>query len=150
MENGPEPQTHALVVTDLFRRQLEESGLTGLSFCPVIKRHIFFMEWETWVLTQTAPPAEIETTSPVAYFPQRPHSAEIAAALEDLWEVVPEEHATWSPETGIANWDGTDWFLAEHPPRSGVYLYVSERAKTWLSENVPQWVSFWEIRPRIA
>ena len=38
----------------------------------------------------------------------------------------------------LDKWDGRDWFTAK-----GVgYLYVSEKAKSWLENRVPQWVKF--------
>src|SRR4051794_17551734 len=136
------PKGYAMVVTETFKIQLEGSGLTGLSFRPVIKQHTFFMEWEKWVLTGAAPPTDIETNQPVHYFPRQPHSSEVAAALGDLWEVVLEEHADWQPYIGITNWDGTDWFLARQPPGEWVFQYVSERALAWLKETVPRWFTY--------
>lgn len=68
--------------------------------------------------------------------------------MEPLWDVCVEEHArTERTPRGPrrrdddiwlvrASWDGTDWFKA-----TGVgYVYVSEKARTWLERTVGAWV----------
>jgi hypothetical protein len=139
-----------VIVTDDFKQLLANSGLTGFTFRPVIKRHIIAMQWENWVLTTTEPPEPVDADleNVPAYFLSLPHSPETAKQMGQLWEVSLTEHARWKRRASIIDWDGTDWFRVEDPRQDTDYIFVSERAKTWLQETVPEWVTF--IRNRLV
>jgi hypothetical protein len=138
----------ALIVTDDFRKQLESSGLLGITFRPVVKKRIVHLEWENWDWNAEEPEEYPETGEPEDYILGRPHSPELAQQMGDLWELYLEEHAV-TTRTGtnfldttiyleLASWDGTDVFRA-----TGVlHNFVSSRAKTWLQATIPRWVSF--------
>lgn len=130
-----------LVVTDPFRVALENSGLSGVSFRPVYKRHIVHLGWETWDLNAAEPAIYPESGSPEDYIIARPHSAELARQIGELWEIVLEEHARFVLYAGISNWDGTDWFLAGGTAAS----FVSESAKEWLTSHARQWIRLTEV-----
>jgi hypothetical protein len=133
-----------VIVTDDFKQLLANSGLTGFTFRPVIKRHIIAMQWENWVLTATEPPEpiDVDLENVPAYFLSLPHSPETAEQMGQLWEVSLTEHARWKWHAGIIEWDGTDWFRVKDPRWDTDYIFVSERAKTWLQETIAEWVTF--------
>lgn len=144
------PGVSDIIVTDDFRRKYERSGLTGLDFLPVIKRHIVHLEWDQWDLAAEEPAEYPDSGEPEDYILERPFCAETAGSMGDLWEVVPREAAQIErdvPDTRsfhvdlyvvLSTWDGTDWF------RGVGYRgnYLSERAKAWLHEVAPGWVDF--------
>ena len=45
------PNYNDVIVTQGLQLALEQSGLTGFSFQPVIKRHIVDLDWEGWDVT---------------------------------------------------------------------------------------------------
>ncbi len=138
-----------VVVTNSFRSALEASGLSGLRFQPVIKKHIVRLHWETWDRATPNPPEYPPTGEPEDYIFLGAHDPQLAAEMGDLWELCLEPHARTERQprrSAIgeqifvvrASWDGRDWFRAE-----GVsYVYVSARARNWLEAIVPEWVSF--------
>jgi hypothetical protein len=137
-----------IIVTDDMRRRLETSGLAGISFRPVILRHIVHLDWHTWD-RQAEEPAEYPATGdPDDYILERPHDPTLAEQMGDLWEVVTEERAElervrtgpnpWDARVYLKldTWDGTDFFKA----RGYGFTYVSERAKVWLEDVAGEWV----------
>ena len=127
-----------IVITATFKTQLEASNLSGLAFQPVIKRRIVHSGWETWDRTAKEPLEYPQTGEPEDYILQQSHDPKVAAQIGELWELALGEHAVLEPYMGLRDWDGTDWFRV-----SGIGgVYVSERAKTWLEQMVPDWVSF--------
>ena len=150
----------AIVVTDVFRTQLEKSALTGFTFRPIIKSRIVHLEWQNWDRKAEDPEEYPATGEPEDYILGQPHSPGIADQIGNLWELYLEEHAEiirvskkpsetelgkWSPidiENEIflvlSSWNGTDWFKAHQVG----YTYVSERGKSWLESAAPEWISF--------
>lgn len=129
-----------VVVTEGFKTQLEDSGLSGLDFWPVFKKRIVHLEWERWDLSADEPKEYPKSGEPEDYILRRKHSPQIAELMGALWELRLEYHAELIPYRGLSNWDGTDWFRAID--MGGVL--VSSRAKEWLERCVPEWVSFRE------
>ena len=148
------PGLPGIVVTDQLRIDLEGSGLSGLAFRPVIKKHIVHLEWEKWNWSADDPQEYPESGEPEDYLLQRPHSAPDAEALGLLWELHLEEHAEiervgsdmWDQDISIlsSTWDGTDLFRA----KGVLYDYVSENARAWIQQTIPKWVSFEEARSK--
>jgi len=128
------PGISDVVVTGNFRKSLENSGLTGLTFQPVIKRHIVFLEWEKWDRTADEPVEYPSTGEPEDYILGRPHSPELAQQIGDLWEVCLSEYAGFNEVQA-------DWFRLQGP----LYNFVSERAKVWLETTVSEWVRFTQV-----
>jgi hypothetical protein len=132
-----------LVVTDEFRKNLDKSGLSGLQFQPVIKKHIVHLDWHLWDKSVGKPPEHPEEGEPENYILTRPHSNEISAKVGDLWEVLLKTSASVKREQGSISlicdsWQGEDIFHA-----NGVgYIYVTEKAKDWLENHVSEFVSF--------
>ena len=136
-----------IVVTDVFRRQLESSGLTGLRFQPVIKKHIVHLDWQTWDQTAKEPAEYPQGGEPEGYVLDRPHSARVSDQIGDLWELLLEQTATVQRErkpTRIllveTSWRGADLFRAE----SLLRIYVTEKTSVWFEQNAPEHVQFLE------
>jgi hypothetical protein len=145
-----------IVVTGTFRAALQASALSGLTFRPVVKRHIVLLDWRAWDTSAAEPPEYPASFEPEDYILAKPHDPAVAARLGELWELVLGEHATtgrehrgpgrWDEEIYLvgASWDGSDWFRA-----AGVRtIYVSQTAKDWLEATVPEWVRLEEAPGR--
>lgn len=136
-----------IVVTDAFRMALEQSGLTGFSFLPVIKHRIIELDWTKWDLLADEPPEDPEVWEPEDYLLERPHSTEACDALGNLWELVLQqgiklapEQVYWKVSVLKETWDGTDIFKAAG------YNCVSLRAHMWLTETVGELVKFLPLK----
>jgi len=70
-----------LVVTESFRSELENSGLVGLRFQPVIKRRIVPSAWHTWDRNTEHPAEYPEETEPENYIVRHRHSATVSRQL---------------------------------------------------------------------
>ena len=143
------PNDNDLIVTQGFQLALEQSGLTGFSFQPVIKRHIVDLDWEEWDITADEPAELPEDNIASHYILRRPHETRAADELGILFELVLESGIkAWidgddilrvKPET----WNGTDFFHAtEHR-----IPCVSAKARDWLEHHAGDYVEFRELRP---
>ena len=135
-----------IVVSDLTRRALGSSGLTGCSFAPAIKRHIAHLDWSAWPTDTPLPPELPIEGDPENYILERPHDPICAEALGDVWEVQLEPHSETvrvldAPAIVANTWDGTDLFH----PRGTRICAASERAARWLVERYPQWIEAYEM-----
>lgn len=136
-----------IVVTQALQIALEQSGLTGFSFQPVIKRRIVELNWEEWDVAADEPEEDPEEGEPENYILARPHETRVADELGILAELLPapgvEAHfvdqflRVW-PET----WKGTDIFYA-HPYRIPC---ASWKARRWLEQHVGDYVEFRELK----
>jgi len=145
------PGLGVIVVTESFKRTLNESGLSGISYKPVIKSHIIYLEWEKWDWKADDPEEYPETGEPEDYIMEKSHSPKTAEKMEDLWEVCLDKHVDIelakegiTENTGavlvlLSTWDGTDWFT---DGRKTLHVYISEKAKDWLKKTVPEWINF--------
>jgi hypothetical protein len=120
-----------IIVTDDFKKSLESSRLIGLTFQPVIKRHIVFLEWEKWDKTADEPAEYPESGEPEDYILERPHSPELAQQIGEMWELCLPEYAKLKEAQ-------SDLFRR----KGQLYNFVSNRAKRWLEKTVSEWVSF--------
>ena len=161
----------AIVVTTAFRAALEASGLSGVAFRPVIKRHIVQLAWEHWDRAALAPAVYPVSGEPEGYLTEHPHAPELAARMGELWELVLTAHAhsirapaspgtvpralrAIYPDKGAAELASLIPFFPE------TYLvqaswdgtdwfravgaaepYVSARAQAWLEQAAPTWVT---------
>jgi hypothetical protein len=137
----------AIIVTDAFKTELESSGLSGLSYRQVVKTRVVLLEWEKWDWKANDPGEYPDESEPENYILENPHSPTASDKMGELWELILEERAdTERVRTGpriidqeiylkLDKWDGRDWFTAK-----GVgYHYVSQKAKSWLENKVPEW-----------
>ncbi|MGD0939780.1 MAG: hypothetical protein ABR905_08700 [Terracidiphilus sp.] len=136
-----------IVLTTEARQLLESSGLSGLSFLPVVKAHIVELHWEEWDLNLDWPPKLPDSGEPEDYILAEPHNPGASDALGELWEItVPKTGKIISPERitlsslmrpykgfsfDSSNWNGADLFRSEG---SG-WMLCSERGRDWLTES---------------
>ena len=78
----------AVVVTADLRAQLESMTRT-LAFGAIDKAHIARLDWQSWDRAAPKPAEYPQSGEPEDYVLERPHDAATAAAMPDLFEMVP-------------------------------------------------------------
>jgi hypothetical protein len=114
------------------------SGLIGLSFRPVIKKHIVEIDWTAWDLNAEEPLYYPDSGEPEDYILAGKHSDSIADGIGNLWELVTPTRGTFNNETFIDTDSQHDIFKAENRG----YILVTEKAKHWIENNAGDWVTF--------
>ena len=120
-----------VIVTDAFRLALESSGLCGLTFKEVIAAKIVDLPWTEWDLTAPHPQKYPAGGEPENYIRGRKHSPSVAAEVGELWEAAVERV--------VADPGDADFVRTAPTPFSK--LLVSDRASSWLTEHVGEWVA---------
>lgn len=142
--------SEAIVVSDSFRLQLT-SIFPHLLFRPVVKEKIVEIHWEKW--DRQEPPLFPEGGEPENYHSIGEHSAQAAAGLGEIWELVmsevtksklgPRPASVYEPSELIideTSWDGSHFFLTT--PVSFPIGVVTEIARQHLVDLVPDWITF--------
>lgn len=132
------PHLSEIIVTNELKVVLEKAQLSGMTFLPIIKKRIVFLEWEKWDLAADEPEEYPESGEPEDYILQKPHSKQLAQQMGELWEISLEDHAELIPYQGISNWDGTDIFRV----KGQLTPYASEAAKAFLETVAAHWITF--------
>jgi hypothetical protein len=146
------PSTFATVVTAAMKTRLEKSGLTGLRFPRVNKLRIVKLRWEKWDRTRARPVRYPLGGEPENYILIAGHNTEVSREMGDLFELRPKQRVPfvecgteikWGSEWPILrpafdHWRGEDFFLGQR----GGSIYVTSRAKSWLSRKLGEWVQF--------
>jgi hypothetical protein len=139
-----------IIVTDAFRKSIEQAGLTGLTFRTVVKKLIVEFHWEHWDRSKDLP--ELPAGGcPEHYVLGHPHSQKAADQMGVVWEArmkrlcragaineradLSYDVCLYEPLDAVRD---IDFFRAK---QFGWY-FVSRRAKQWLEAKAPQWVSF--------
>jgi hypothetical protein len=78
-----------IVVTAAARAELEQSGMSGLTFRTVDKARIVEFNWNSWDQTAPKPAHYPDSGEPEDYILSRPHDDQCARDLGDLFELVP-------------------------------------------------------------
>jgi hypothetical protein len=158
-----------LVVTDEMKQALIGSGLAGLTFHEVIKAHVVKLHWEKWDRSCAFAEVHPESGDPVDYIEGQAHSAEAALEMGAIWEARAERLVelesiprqphmpNYSPgsfdkriSAGIDLVDGLDFFrqrISPYRPSNATIVMVSLKAKRWLTDTVPDWVTFRPLLP---
>lgn len=144
------PGIQDIVVTETFRKDLEASGLAGIRFQPVIKKHIVNLDWHLWDKSRNKPPEYPKDGEPEGYLLDRPHCPETSEQVGDLWEVVLEvsakiyrdPHRPFPPHLVKSSVRGGDLFRAEDVG----YNYVTEKAKKWFEQHAAEHIRFKEVK----
>ena len=148
------------IVSNLFRHELEESGIPGLHFKPVVKAHIVKLRWHEWDRHAEEPGRYPPEGEPEGYLLDKPHDTRIAAQMPEAWELCPplvplRTENVEDPNGGYkdeyraylrqANYPGL--FLSRH-----VYgeLVVDDAVRSWFESRVGDWVRFCQIIPVAA
>jgi hypothetical protein len=147
------PYSYIPVVTTAFRAALEQSGLSGVDFQPVRKKHIVRYQWHLWDQKARNPQQYPANGEPEEYISERHHDEETARALGDLWELHPPAHAevSQSPRDHLmylveATKGSSDFFRASFNGKPQNAIYVTEAAKKWLMKHAGEVVKFEKAR----
>jgi len=119
-----------LVVTDAFRRELEGSGLRGLSFRGAIRKRIVRVDWRHWDRTKSDPERYPPDGEPENYILRRRHNAALAHEIGPLWEVVIDTDGDGESRDVVRTSTGR--------------IFVSEAGREWLAHNAGEWLQFLE------
>lgn len=131
-----------LLVVDSVKRKIELSELKGFQFKPAIKRHISYIDWNTWDLLKNAPEFYPNDFKPENYIIDFPHSQATADKMEAVWEVIVEDNGSFidsrtykhgNKDIDIMKTDNSGWII------------VTEKAKTWIEANCDNWTEFWDL-----
>ena len=146
---------YEIVVSDSVRAELEESGLTGFSFIPVVKAKVVRLDWHQWDWQSSAPAIYPETGEPEDYIDEGDHCEVTAKALGDLWAILVPEIARVERDRPIVESPDELHLLLDTTQGLDLvgskdvrYHYVSERAKDWLLSRFRPWVQFQEASVR--
>jgi len=132
-----------LLVTNKIKEKLELSDLKGILFTPVINRHIVSVNWATWDTSKDEPEFYPKSGEPEGYILDQPHPQELAAKMEDVWEVVVPTSGTFEED---------DTFQIYNPdfdiilPENKYWFIVTEKAKNWIEQNGDSWIDFIEVK----
>ncbi len=141
------PGAGDIVVTQAFQLALEQSGLTGFSFQPVIKRHIVDLDWEEWDITADDPEEDPDDGEPENYILRRPHETRAADELGILLELLLQPGIKARLEDKVLRirpetWNGADLFYAA-PYRTPC---VTPKARHWLEHHAGDYLEFRELK----
>ena len=146
------PGLPGIVVTAKLKSRLNNSKLTGFTFQPVITRHIVRLNWLEWNSESEEPAIYPDSGEPEDYVFALPHDTALAATLPELWELVPSKTASVErtedkrSDFGVQlrlrheTWNGDDFFRTPEV----LYDFVTERGKSWLENEVGEFVRFQE------
>ncbi len=127
-----------IVVTDSAKRNLEMSGLIGISFKPVIKKRIVELNWTNWDLNADDPLFYPDSGEPEDYILAGQHSESISRQIGDVWELVIPIKGTFVDEKFFDNGLQADIFKADNKG----YILVTDKGRDWIERNAGDWVTF--------
>ena len=141
------PAIAEVVATSSFRKALERSPLTGLSFQEARIITAVNLHWETWDRTPRLPPVIPPSGEPEDFVPVGGHDPECAKAIGQLWEVKASSCGVGASRMlGFRRYSYSVDVPPEHPDffrATGLApMLVSETARAWLIEAAPDWVAF--------
>ncbi|MEZ4222581.1 MAG: hypothetical protein R3B13_16695 [Polyangiaceae bacterium] len=132
-----------VVVTAEMRQRLEQSGVAGIVFRPLDKRHIVWLDWQSWDSTAPEPAVYPDSGEPEDYILGRPHDESAAKALGELWELVPTERGVAARQT-LSRRERTYQFTLQPgtvPPldifraQNMRYLFVTDRVRKLVEDS---------------
>lgn len=143
------PGLPGIVVTAEFRKDIEQSSLTGFEFRPIEKTHIVSIPWHDGSRDSEEPLHYPEGGEPENYILRLPHHNGLALQFGDLWELAPKDVCYTTRKSRIVNsrdeitlvtegWDGSDIFRAD----GVLYNYVSLKARDWFAARVSELLVF--------
>jgi hypothetical protein len=113
------------VVTEGLKAEMEGSGLSGVTFLPVIKKHIVQSRYHEWDLAAREPKRFPRGGVAENYILTRPHSPEASEEMGPLWELRVGETAA-------------DLYRPAGCPD----VLASVRTREFLQPRAGDWVSF--------
>ncbi len=129
------PSVGLLVVTSAVRAAVDDAGLQGFTWLPVVKHHIARLAWAPVPYDQRRLAAPVP--DPESFLVQAPHDPAVAEALGDLW-------AADAPSVGVGEPFDLDFFRVANR----VWLFVSERCRKVLEAEALGWLDFQNVLMR--
>lgn len=144
---------HALIVNDLFRKELERAPFGPLGFRAAIKDRIVPLpfEWQRWNREADMPQEVPDEGEPENYIWDGAHSPTVAAQMPEFWEVLPPLLPCKIERESSRSLDAPAWhFTAQGAEYQGLfrdretwfYFVVDQPTRQWFEERVGEWVSF--------
>lgn len=144
------PTPAEIVVTSSFQENLRQSGLSGLSYRRIDVATAVVLRWELWDRSARMPSVLPQSGEPEDYLPIGKRDAGCAENIGQLWEIE-------APVSGIGRKMTVGFreyrYVAELEPNAPDFcrvagfgfVLVSDRARAWLSDAAPDWISFEEL-----
>ncbi len=149
-----------VVVTDAFRRDLENATFGSLAFRPVTKNRIVRLpfDWQRWDRNAEKPLVRPPGGEPEGYLSESPHSPTVADAMPVLWELLPpvlpcaieqEESvdSKHSPPRLLVS-AGVEYHGLFRDRERWFNVVVDEPTRRWFEQRVADWVSFEMLIPK--
>jgi len=131
-----------LLVTEGIKKKIGVSNLQGFQFRPVIKRHIPFLDWTSRNIKNKDPGYYPDNGEPEKYILSLQHSEELAANMENIWEVIVDISGTFADsQTYKQGEKNIDIMMT----RDSGWFVVAEKAKLWMEDNCDNWTEFWDL-----
>jgi hypothetical protein len=115
-----------ITITEVTKEKLESSGLIGIAFKPVIKKHVVELDWISWDLTAKEPPYYPESGEPEDYILEGTHSDLIASAMGNICELIIPVTGTFDNGTFVSSGTEADIFKAD----TKGYILVDRNGKS--------------------
>ena len=143
------PGLSGIVVTDRFRKEIEQTMLRGFTFRSIEKTRIVRIPWHDGSRNTEEPPEYPDSGEPENYILGQSHDHQAAKEVGDLWELVPSMTCYTTRKSRIVNshdditlvtenWDGSDIFVVD----GVLYHYVTLQARDWFLSRVPKLITF--------
>ncbi|AZA98269.1 hypothetical protein EG359_01025 [Chryseobacterium joostei] len=146
-----------ILVSESTRQKLEKSDLKGIQFINTTFKKIVDIDWQNWDLEAEKPRIYPAGGEPENYIFTRKHNAEIAKKMEAIWCLkLDKETLIGRKQRNVSGrnelfiienaWTGNDIFIS----KSAGHIYLTEKAKKWFEENLPECIMFREFNSKIA
>jgi hypothetical protein len=148
---------YCAVVTESFRKLLEDAGLGKLTFKPAIKRKIVDLPWHTWDRLVKFPAGMPKSGGLGGFIEGREHSTKAAEEMEDLWELlVPgiqceitedqSEDSMRPSDRGYIISPAADIYRGLFTPSKNPHFWlVDEPTRLWFEQHAGEWVRFTHV-----
>jgi hypothetical protein len=149
-----------VVVSDEFRREIQEANFIGVQFREVIKERIVPLDWDTWDRSAESPRHSPPNGEPEAYIWDKPHDPVAANKMPPAWEFlaplfaveyeeIPElKHELVPPLRAILpRRVYPPWFRTRIEYGDQV---LAAESRAWMQRSVGEWVVFEPLHWRYA
>jgi hypothetical protein len=148
---------YVVVVTQSFRKKLEQANLGQFTFKPAIKNRIIDIPWHTWDRKARLPAQIPASGEPEEYILDRKHSQIVATQMEELWEfiapVIPCNTEREKSETTLSGYTERLYLTPAADIYRGLFrtdekgkiLFVDLSARQWFEREAGEWVRFTEV-----
>lgn len=151
------PGLHTLIVTNSFRKRLEDSPFAGLSYSDVNIKKCVDMPWQNFRRDADVSPVLENGETAEDHFFVAPHSPSAASGMEKLWQChfdvgcvieVINQASPWDYDVAIdaESWNGRHLFLGRDKPAIiGKWIVTTDLGKDWLETHNTEWIEFREL-----